>query len=84
MPEPTEAKTEQKVRAGNVQSIGRTFGLLEAMAAHGGRMGLSQLAHESGLPLPTIPARADLGRAGIPPSGALTSVRTRPQADSTR
>ena len=41
-------------RAGSVQSIGRAFGLLETMADHGGRMGLSQLAAESGLPLPTI------------------------------
>jgi IclR family acetate operon transcriptional repressor len=37
-----------------VQSIERAFGLLETMADHGGTMGLSQLAAESGLPLPTI------------------------------
>ena len=41
-------------RSGSVQSIGRAFGLLETMADHGGIMGLSQLAAESGLPLPTI------------------------------
>jgi len=41
-------------RTGTVQSIERAFGLLETMADHGGRMGLSQLATESGLPLPTI------------------------------
>jgi IclR family acetate operon transcriptional repressor len=41
-------------RSGTVQSIERAFGLLETMADHGGTMGLSQLAAESGLPLPTI------------------------------
>jgi IclR family transcriptional regulator, acetate operon repressor len=41
-------------RAGSVQSIERAFGLLETMADHDGTMGLSQLAAESGLPLPTI------------------------------
>ena len=41
-------------RSGTVQSIERAFGLLETMADHGGMMGLSQLAAESGLPLPTI------------------------------
>ena len=41
-------------RSGTVQSIERAFGLLETMADHGGTMGLSQLAQESGLPLPTI------------------------------
>jgi IclR family acetate operon transcriptional repressor len=41
-------------RSGTVQSIERAFGLLETMADHGGAMGLSQLAAESGLPLPTI------------------------------
>ena len=45
---------EAKARSGSVQSIGRAFGLLETMAAHGGMMGLSHLAAESGLPLPTI------------------------------
>lgn len=43
-----------KTRTGGVQSIERAFGLLEAMADAGGMMGLSQLATESGLPLPTI------------------------------
>lgn len=45
---------EPKSRAGGVQSIERAFGLLETMADHDGMMGLSQLAAESGLPLPTI------------------------------
>lgn len=39
---------------GGVQSIERAFVLLEAIAANGGVMGLSQMAAESGLPLPTI------------------------------
>ena len=43
-----------KGRTGSVQSIERAFGLLEVMADHGGMMGLSQLAAESGLPPPTI------------------------------
>lgn len=49
--------TEQdsaKGRGGGVQSIERAFALLETMADAGGMMGLSQLATESGLPLPTI------------------------------
>lgn len=41
-------------RSGGVQSIARTFTLLELVAANGGVMGLSQLAQESGFPLPTI------------------------------
>ena len=40
--------------SGGVQSIERAFGLLETLADAGGTMGLSQLANESGLPLPTI------------------------------
>ena len=44
----------EPARTGTVQSIERAFGLLETMADHGGRMGLSQLATVSGLPLPTI------------------------------
>jgi IclR family acetate operon transcriptional repressor len=43
-----------KGRSGSVQSIERAFALLETMASHGGVMGISQLAMESGLPLPTI------------------------------
>jgi IclR family transcriptional regulator, acetate operon repressor len=43
-----------KGRSGSVQSIARAFELLETMADHGGMIGLSQLAAESGLPLPTI------------------------------
>lgn len=45
---------ERNGRSGGVQSIERAFGLLETMADHDGMMGLSQLAGESGLPLPTI------------------------------
>jgi IclR family acetate operon transcriptional repressor len=41
-------------KAGGVQSIERAFLLLETMAEHDGMMGLSALAAESGLPLPTI------------------------------
>jgi IclR family acetate operon transcriptional repressor len=41
-------------RSGGVQSIERAFGLLETMADNDGMMGLSHLASESGLPLPTI------------------------------
>ncbi len=41
-------------RAGGVQSLERAFGLLEAMADAGGTIGLSQLAAEAELPLPTI------------------------------
>ncbi len=40
--------------AGGVQSVERAFELLELMAAAGGEIGLSQLASDSGLPLPTI------------------------------
>jgi IclR family acetate operon transcriptional repressor len=50
----TEANPRGAGRSGSVQSIERAFGLLETMADHGGLMGLSQLAAESGLPLPTI------------------------------
>ncbi|MEO7132316.1 MAG: helix-turn-helix domain-containing protein, partial [Dermatophilaceae bacterium] len=48
------AKQPSKPRSGGVQSIERAFGLLETMAGNGGIMGLSHLATESGLPLPTI------------------------------
>lgn len=40
--------------SGGVQSIARAFRLLEIVATNGGVMGLSQLAAESGFPLPTI------------------------------
>lgn len=40
--------------AGGVRSLERAFELLELMAAAGGEIGLSQLASDSGLPLPTI------------------------------
>lgn len=39
---------------GGVQSVERTFELLELMADAGGEVALSQLAASSGLPLPTI------------------------------
>ena len=46
---------ETKARAsGGVQSIERAFAILEALAANGGVMGLSALAAEAKLPLPTI------------------------------
>ncbi len=41
-------------RSGGVQSIVRTFELLEALADQGGSASLSRLAEASGLPLPTI------------------------------
>jgi len=40
--------------AGGVQSIARVFELLETMADLGGIVTLSELAHHSGLPMPTI------------------------------
>ncbi|MET0863740.1 MAG: IclR family transcriptional regulator [Nakamurella sp.] len=43
-----------KARSGGVQSIERAFSILEALAANGGVMGLSALAAEARLPLPTI------------------------------
>ncbi len=46
--------SETKTRSGSVQSIERAFALLELMADAGGTLGLSQLANQSGLPLPTI------------------------------
>ncbi len=51
---PPEKSAPAKARGGSVQSIERAFVLLETMASSGGMMGLSQLAAESGLPLPTI------------------------------
>ena len=41
-------------RAGGVQSLGRAFEILEKMADAGGTVGLTQLASDVGLPLPTI------------------------------
>lgn len=41
-------------RTGGVQSLERAFGILERMADAGGVIGLSQLATEANLPLPTI------------------------------
>lgn len=42
------------VSSSSVQSLDRAFDLLEAMADAGGTIGLSQLAAQTGLPLPTI------------------------------
>src|SRR6478735_9709743 len=54
-PETTQPATEDTKRSGGgVQSIERAFTILEALAGNGGVMGLSALAAESGLPLPTI------------------------------
>lgn len=41
-------------RSGGVQSLERAFAILETMADAGGSLGLSQLASNAGLPLPTI------------------------------
>lgn len=48
------AASEAGARTGSVQSIGRAFALLELLADAGGTLALSQLANQSGLPLPTI------------------------------
>jgi len=45
---------EGKQRSGGVQSIERAFRILEVLAGNGGVMGLSALAAEAELPLPTI------------------------------
>jgi len=44
----------QRTSSGGVQSLERAFTLLERLADAGGEAGLSELAHASGLPLPTI------------------------------
>ena len=66
-------------RTGGVQSIARAFAVLELIAAHGGAMGLSRLATDSGLPLPTLHRLArtlvDLGYLRQEPSGSTPSVR---------
>lgn len=46
--------SDSKPRSGGVQSIARAFTLLETLAQNDGVLTLSQLATESGLPLPTI------------------------------
>ncbi|MFC6422889.1 IclR family transcriptional regulator [Ornithinimicrobium tianjinense] len=49
------ARPETPARgSGGVQSLGRAFSILEAIADAGGIMGLSRLAEEVGLPLATI------------------------------
>ena len=66
-------------RTGGVQSIARAFAVLELIAAHGGAMGLSRLAADSGLPLPTLHRLArtlvDLGYLRQEPSRLTPSVR---------
>lgn len=52
MPRQDEPAAERG--SGRVQSVERTFELLEAMSDLGGTAGLSQLAARLGLPLPTI------------------------------
>lgn len=48
--------SQVQVRAseGGVQSVERAFGLIEQVAAGNGSIGLSRLADQTGLPLPTI------------------------------
>ena len=56
-PSPSPSSNAQDARGGRtggVQSLGRAFEILERMADLGGTVGLSQLATEVGLPLPTI------------------------------
>jgi IclR family transcriptional regulator, acetate operon repressor len=43
-----------KAQANGVQSVERAFTLLEVLAGAGGELSLSEIAAESGLPLPTI------------------------------
>ena len=50
----TDADGRSTARSSGVQSLERAFGLLETMADAGGTIGLSQLAAEADLPLPTI------------------------------
>jgi IclR family acetate operon transcriptional repressor len=49
-----ERRPANRGRGGGVQSVERAFELLETIAAAGGMVGLSKLAQESGLALPTI------------------------------
>lgn len=51
MPEPS---SQPAARSGGVQSLGRAFGILEAMADAGGMISLSQLAEQLALPPATI------------------------------
>lgn len=50
----TPGQRTAPARAGGVQSLERAFAVLEAMADAGGTIGLSKLASDAGLPLPTI------------------------------
>ena len=50
----TSERSEPARASGTIQSVERTFELLELMADAGGEMALSQLAEASALPLPTI------------------------------
>ncbi|MBB0246682.1 IclR family transcriptional regulator [Streptomyces alkaliphilus] len=51
---PPSEERKSPAAGGGVQSLERAFVLLEHMADAGGEIGLSELANDSGLPLPTI------------------------------
>lgn len=53
-PDAPGAATATRAATGAVQSVGRTFAILEAMAAAGGTASLTRLSGDVGLPLPTI------------------------------
>ncbi len=48
------AAKKEKGSAGGVQSVDRTFQILECLSDAGGQLSLSDLASRSGLPMPTI------------------------------
>ncbi len=50
----TAAVKRGKSSSGSVQSVDRTFQILECLADAGGQLSLSDLASSSGLPMPTI------------------------------
>lgn len=52
--DPDGSAAAPRPAAGAVQSVGRTFAILEAMAAAGGTASLTRLSLDVGLPLPTI------------------------------
>ncbi len=51
---PPPSTASQRATGGGVQSLDRAFGILESIADAGGVITLSQLASDTGLPLPTI------------------------------
>ena len=53
-PDEPGAVATPRAASGAVQSVGRTFAILEAMAAAGGTASLTRLSSDVGLPLPTI------------------------------